>query len=564
MTQTTYQPQSAEPATLSYFYGPGISDITSVVTNVLTGVRDFMDTLSDKTRDSMAKISSTSSGMSSVVLCYAYGISAVALRYVYWLGVGTMQLLASVACCLFMLLPQIIVFGVVEVAGVAFTTIIKCIDIVYLKLRRVSQVCDRCHERFTLPVYLCPRCGKAHRNLMPNRYGALHHRCECGERLGSSVLAFSSLRRSLQRRRKPWQKPSVVWALLTLTFGHPRRSLQAICPNCLKSGRIERVQGSGSRSILIPVVGGESAGKTALITAYTHRLIESRLPKHGLESEFYSDEKKNMFGIMQQNYRQGTVQKTATVTVDEASSVFSLSFYIRGGKLKPQRLIQIYDIAGETFVTNQEHEQQRQYDHCDGIVLVIDPMSLPNAEALWGSQLASGDRSTISSARLEDVMSALNNNLRETTRLDRSGKLDTPLAVVLGKIDEAKGLIDRVGPGAVARLRRLNPELWANDDDAMDFLCRQFLVDMDMPEIVDLVAQNFKTSRFFAVSAIGHTAGDGSSFEPWNVDKVMDWIVSRSDPDLAREMHVQAFSNAVLPLREPAVGLFDQLMGQQR
>ena len=524
MTQTTNQPQSTEPASLSYFYGPGISDITSVVTGVLAGIRSSMDRLSDRTRDRMAK---TSSGVFSILV--------IAVRYMYWLAVATTQLLASVTFCLFMLLPQVAVFAVVEVVGLIFTNVVKCIDAVYLRLRRVSLVCDTCHERFTLPVYLCPNCGKSHKSLVPNRYGALHHRCECGERLASSVLVLRS----------------------------PRRNLQAICPNCLKSGRIEGVLGSGSRSILIPVVGGESAGKTALITAYAHHLIESRLPQHGLDSEFYNDEKKNMFGIMQQDYQQGTVQKTATVTVDDVSSVLSLSFYIRGGKLKPQRLMQIYDIAGETFVTNQEHEQQRQYDHCDGIVLVIDPMSLPNAEALWGSQLASGDRSTISSARLEDVMSALNNNLRETTRLDRSGKLDTPLAVVLSKIDEAKGLVDRMGPKAVARLRQLDPELWRNDDDAMDFLCRQFLVDMDMPEIVDLVSQNFKASRFFAVSAIGHTAGDGSSFEPQNVDMVMDWIMRCSDPELAEALGARTFSKAVLPLREPAVGLFDQLIGQQ-
>lgn len=524
-TQATTQAQSAEPASLSYFYGPGFSDIIKVVTKVLAGIRSSMNKLSYGTETRIDKFSEAG----------IFSILNVTFQYVYWLGAASMQLLASITFCLFMLLPQVIIFCLVEVIALILTNIVKFIDILYFKIRRVSLVCDTCHERYAMPVYLCPKCGETHKSLVPNRFGTLHHRCICGEKLPSSILVFKS----------------------------PRKSLDAICPNCLKSGRVQSVQGSGSRSILIPVVGGESAGKTALITAYTNNLFESRLPLHNLDSEFYSDEKKNMFATMQQDYQRGMVEKTRTETNNDVSSVRSFSFYIRGNKLKPQRLMQIYDIAGETFVENQEHEQQRQYKHSDGIVLVIDPMSLPNAEALWGSQLAAGDKSTISSARLEDVMSALNNNLHENTQISRKGKLDTPLAVVLSKIDEAEGLSDRMGAKAIARLRQLDPKLWSNDDDAMDFLCRQFLVDMDMPEIVDLITQNFKNSRFFAVSAIGHTAGDGSSFNPQNVDTVMDWIIRGSDSDLAEALGSRTFSKAVMPLQEPAIGLFDQLIGTQ-
>lgn len=511
-----------EPSKISYFYGPGVSDIKEVVAKVLDGIRTSTDDLAAKL--------SVKDRSSNVII----RMLAMAVRYVNWLATVVTLVLASVSFCLFMLLPQVVAFIIIELGGLAFTNIVKGVDILMLKLRRVSLVCDNCHSRYTLPVYICPSCGAKHPQLVPGRYGALHHTCDCGAKLASSLLVAKN----------------------------PRRDLDAICPNCWISGRESNVQGSGSRTILIPVVGGESAGKSALITAYAKDIIDTKAPAKGLTCEFYNDEKKLKYEAMSSNYDQGVVDKTATVTDSDMSSATSFSFYLAGPTLNPKRLIQLYDIAGETFVSNDEHEQQRQYEHCDGLVLVIDPLSLPQAEAQFGHELASGDRSAISSARLEDVMSALSNNLRETTKLNRKGQLDTPLAVVLSKVDEAPVLETRLGTGAADRLKAVDAEKFANSYDAMDFLCRQFLVDMDMADVVDIIEQDFKNSRFFAVSAIGHMAGDGTGFQPKNVDLVMDWIMSQSDPDLAKVLGAQQFSKNKLPVERPALGLYEQLIGQ--
>lgn len=512
-----------EPSRTSYYFGPGLADLRQVVSLALGNIKEFLYELAEKI-ESPHFMSKVHNGL----ILFIWWI----LSYVFWVGAAAMTLLAGVTFCIFMLIPQIVFFMVFDLVGIVGTGIFWAIDKVMLKLRRVSLVCNSCHTRFEIPIYICPSCGAKHQLLSPNVYGALHHTCTCGTRLASSLVVLKN----------------------------PRRSLAAICPNCWKSGREVPVQGAGSHTVCIPVVGGESAGKSAFITAYVKNLIDRDASAHGLKTSFYDDSKKSMYSAMTADYQNGTVKKTATVTRTDTSSAISFSFYLDGEKLKPRRLMQIYDIAGETFVSNSENEQQRQYEHCDGIVLVIDPMSLPKAQAIFGEQMDAGDQSAVSSASLEDVMNALNNDLRENTKIDKSGKLSTPLAVVLSKVDEAEGLDERFGSRAVMKVRAADTERFSDDFDLMDLLCRQFLVDMDMPEIVDLIEQNFKTSRFFAVSAIGHTAGNGSAFKPMNVTAVMSWILQNCDSSLANNLTMQTFSKARLPLERPVAGLYEELL----
>lgn len=509
----------SDPAKISYFYQQNWIDIKEIIYKFLYNTRESLNNLTDGIDDTRY-----SSQFFSVI--------KTIFAYIYWLSAAFIQLMVAISLFFFMVFPHIVIATLIDITAIAIIKILALIDFLLIHICRISYVCDFCHERYNNPIYICPTCNEKHFALKPNRYGGLHHKCTCGQVLPSSFLC-----------RK-----------------NPRHTLQSICPCCWKSGRETFIESDNSRTILIPIVGGESTGKTALITAYVKDLVSIRTPQHGLSVEFYNDDKQSMFNNMDSDYKRETVQKTATITNTSASSVLAMSLYVYGKNLNPKRLIQLYDIAGETFVSQQEHEKQNQYARCDGIVLVIDPMSLPQAKSMWSENLATGDLGTISSAKLEDVMSALNNNLRTITNIDRKNKLSTPIAIVINKIDESKDLQSRIGDEAIARLHALDPEKWNDEYDTMDFLCRQFLVDMDMPEIVDIIAQNFKTSRFFAVSAIGHTAGIGKSFAPKNVNTAIDWIIRQSDPTLANSLQAATFSKNTLPIETPAVGMADQLL----
>ena len=62
--------------------------------------------------------------------------------------------------------------------------------------------------------------------------------------------------------------------------------------------------------------------------------------------------------------------------VNAASSV-SFSFFVKHPEFSPERLVHVYDIAGEVFTDNNENEVQKQYEYCQGIVLIIDPFAIP-------------------------------------------------------------------------------------------------------------------------------------------------------------------------------------------
>lgn len=509
-----------EPSIVSYFYGPGFADIVKVVTTTKENIGKSIE-------DITLKAASKPTADSVFFL-----VPQVAIRYVYWLFSAVAMVIASAFICLAMLLPHVVGFVLIDTVGVVLSQIARFFDWTYFQIRKVSNVCDTCHNRFTIPVYVCDKCGAKHLALLPGKYGILHHTCQCGQKLACSVLD-----------RK-----------------HPRRDLQALCPFCYKAGREEAIRSGNSRAICIPVVGGASAGKSAFITAYAQSVIDGTAPRKGLNVRFYDDDRERMYQSMTAAYRSGVVEKTAAVTEQGRSSAISFSFFLEGQGLTPSRLMQILDIAGETFVDNTEHEQQNQYEHCEGIVLVIDPLSLPQFIALCSDDLDSGDRGSVSDARLEDVMNALRNNLQKTSDTDRNGRIRTPLAVVINKLDATPLLDQRIGDTAVREIMAADPETFNDPANATDFLCRQFLMDMDMGDVVGVIAQDFVNSRFFAVSSIGHTAGNGKGFEPHNVTDVIDWILDIQDPALGKVLDSRAYAKADLPVKEPAYGLFDQIL----
>ena len=509
-----------EPSQVSYFYGPGFADILRVVATTKTKVGQSIEDITNK---------AASKPVSSNIVVM---LLQTAVKYVYWLFSAGTMVIAATFICLAMLLPHVIGFILIDIVGIVFSQIARLFDWLYFQIRKVSNVCDTCHNRFAVPVYVCDQCGAKHLALLPGKYGILHHTCQCGHKLACSVLD-----------RK-----------------HPRRDLQALCPFCYKAGREESILSGNSRAICIPVVGGASAGKSAFITAYARYVIDDKAPKKGLNVRFYDADRERMYQAMIAAYRNGVVEKTATVTDQERSSAISFSFFLEGDGLVPSRLMQILDIAGETFVDNTEHEQQNQYEHCEGIVLVIDPLGIPQFTALCSDDLDSGDKGSISDARLEDVMNALRFNLQKTADTDRSGRIRTPLAVVINKIDATPLLDQRIGDTAVREVMAADPQTFNDPANTTDFLCRQFLMDMDMGDVVSIIAQDFLNSRFFSVSSMGHTAGNGKGFEPHNVSDVIDWILDIQDPALGKVLDSRSYAKADLPVKEPVYGLFDQIL----
>lgn len=464
-----------QPAKKSYFFGSGFKDIGTAI------------------RESWAKNAGTArtyyrnyqkSGMLSFQGIYNLfcAISVAVFGTVFFAAISAVMLA---------------VVSVLFVVVYAAFCLVWLFDRLYLVRNKIFVTCPICHTKSSIPVYICPGCGAKHTDLTPGKYGIFKRTCLCGEKLPT-------------------------------TFFSGRRKLRAICPECDRRGRRTRMNDRESRPLCVPVVGGRSVGKTAYITAFSKLFVDTVAPKNGIDVEIYSEEKKLIYMDIKDDFAAGSTRMTARSQDVNTPSAVAFSFFVKHPKLKPERLLHIYDIAGEVFTQNQENEVQKQYDYCHGIIFMVDPFGIPTVRARYGNLLPMKDRAGIGIADLNGIIDAFINKIREVTGLTDKQMSNVPLAVVIGKID-SPGLRDEFSNAQIEAMRKAQPGL--DYADAMDLLCRDFLSRNDMRSFVNAINMKFRVSRYFAVSAIGHTRDEGS-YHPRGVLEPMEWICQRADKEL--------------------------------
>lgn len=492
----------SQPAKKGYFFEKGFADIKNVIKETFSQIKESIDYHKDEV-DGSEKYE------------MAFHISVIVSLWVFG---GLISLLVSAAHC--------IVNFIIMLFYYMLFFVVLLIDRAYLTIKKISISCDECKEKYMYPIYVCPSCEAKHDRLTPSVYGAFRRTCNCGYVLPTSILSLKN----------------------------KRSDLKAYCPACERVGREHVVTSVESRPVCIPVIGGPSVGKSAFITAYANLFVDTVALDKDIEVDFYNSRTDGDFVEKKRFFRNGQIMKTAVETdVNRASSV-AFSFFIKHESLDPPRLVHIYDIAGESFLRGA-NETQKQYDYCDGFVLILDPFSIPEVMSRFGSQLNSTDLGGTSEERIDSMMENFVLTLENTTDLPRKKILSTPLAVVLNKVDEA-ALDLIIGDAAAAKAMSAHPAVFTDVYDTMDFLCREFLRKVDMGDVLAHIQQNFKNTRFFASSAIGHTLNEGR-YNPHNVVEVFDWIFSSSaDKKLASLITSTKFKNRKLPI-ESNVELVD-------
>jgi len=411
------------------------------------------------------------------------------------------------------LLNIIIVLVLMVVVYIGFS-IIWLVDRIYLVRKKIFTACHECKEKSLIPTYICPKCGAKHTNLTPGVYGILKRTCVgedpnsyCGEKLPT-------------------------------TFFNGRRNLKAICPHCSTS-----LSDRESVPICIPIVGGRSVGKTAFITAFSKEFIDEIAPAKSWEIEFYNENKKNIYKEIEQDYLSGSTRMTdRPQDINKASSV-SFSFFVKGEPFKPERLIHVYDIAGEVFTDNSENEIQKQYEYCQGIVLMIDPFAIPSVRHRCEDKLAPEDVAGIGKADINGIVDSFLNKLREVTGLSDKKMSSVPLAVVISKIDSAK-LDTEIGNAAVKIKMSLFPDKFTDYYDTQDYLCRNFLKENGMESFLNNIDLKFKDNRFFSCTAIGHTRDKGQ-YNPQGVLPPMQWLFGKADSKMFQTWNDVKFNKKV-------------------
>ena len=489
-----------EPAELNYWLDKGFVDLGATIRESLTmdlgAVLSLLSTMS-------GKVKATSSIIFKIIFIVFYLASA-----------ASVLVFGTIVTLLLSFVHSLVIFAVMA-AMYVLLGIAKAADAAYRRALKVSFACDQCRNIFRQPGYVCPSCGRLHARLRPNVYGIFYHRCICGQTLPSTFFSVT-------------KGPSGE----TLR----RTSLEQRCPN----PRCARHLGAGeARTVSVSVVGSRSVGKTTYLAALAHLLVDVLPGTSGYSTSFLDDEKEKMFLDLERDYSNDLIEMTKESADLDAPSAFSLSFYVEKPGMNPNRLLHLYDVAGETFFKSEEHEAQLQYAYGDGVVLLVDPLSIPDVADEILDDLPAKDSAVAAREHPDTVLSNFIGKVRHVSRISQKERISLPVAVVLNKAD-LPGLREYFSKVSRSIYRGQNPDCPECDVD--DALVREFLLSHDMGNFLATLESNFKTYRFFSVSSSRpkRTTSSGPAEEPSErLGTPFAWLMACSDPTLANELGLE-------------------------
>lgn len=341
---------------------------------------------------------------------------------------------------------------------------------------RVEQHCPYCYNTFKLPRFKCPHCGEIHEQLVPARSGLLFARCSCGHFLPCAVLS-------------------------------KRDRLDPVCPKCDRDLAV-----SNAKEFSIQVIGGDSAGKTAFISAFQHLYRDSI----DMEKCAIHGEPKDTFDSIEAMFRNGCTEPSSPSEVIPYTLVHQL------GLSAGQSLV-FYDIPDEVLLSEEYERNPLNFGFSDGIVVIIDPLSVQSVRNECG-KLDAGSVSGSSQDNSESIVIHFITKFSEISGRAARKMSGIPVAVLVAKSD-VKGIKDKIGPTKIKSAFRADPARYHNSVEvAADDICRQYLADIGLSNILNNLDAVFSMVRCFPISSIGHTARRGHPFEPYGVIEPIAWI----------------------------------------
>ncbi len=367
------------------------------------------------------------------------------------------------------------------------------IERIYMFFRGIFVVCPFCHEKYDLPYYLCPNCKIVHTRLIPSSYGILKRTCQCGHELPTA-------------------------------FFNGRNKFEARCPIPRCSRTIETQE---TKPICIPVIGGPSVGKTCVLFAATHDLIETTAPKYSWKIRFLNQQNEDIYERVLQNFNQGVVPaKTVELTP------VAFNFFVGSSRWSPEKIVYLYDSAGESFQNSDDLVSHKFYGYLHGFLFIIDPFSIPELLYEYESNLKLyGTQIKPSDLMLEDCFDTMLINLEKNHKIRRDQQINKPCAVVINKID-AFDLEYRIGESAAKSLMIKDPKI-KSMEEAVNRLCEELFMEWELGNVLRKLKHKFKTYRFFTCSALGHLPDNTKQpFQPYRVTEPLMWLLGQADKDM--------------------------------
>ena len=340
----------------------------------------------------------------------------------------------------------------------------KAGDVVRRRRLRATVKCPHppCYGESSLPGYRCsnPECAVVHWTMLPGPLGLRHRRCGCGQVLPNTVSGAA-------------------------------RRLQPVCPYCQRNLPV----GGGIRqTVQIAVIGSVCAGKSRLLSAMTVTL-ETALGSVGGTLTPLAEQSAAFRATARAQLRQ---QSPTPKTQYEPPVGLPFAISLRSNQIEAQ----VMDVAGEAFSTWDDTAKLRYLDNADGLIMVVDPLALPDVYDVFRRSPLYGTVKLVTDDQ-EDAYAAAIDRLRaDQVHTEKRG-----LAVVLTKGDILMQLSagEQIDPTSSASIRQ-----WLLDNGA-DLMVRRF--DKDFREVS------------FFVSDAKDPRDIRDPLSPW---RSFDWLLKES------------------------------------
>jgi hypothetical protein len=377
----------AQPARPQYFYGPAQFDLRRTAALCRRRGRELVDGALRATSERWFTESESSGSPLIRRPCGAVLYAGVLLGAALDLPAAALLLaLYATGLC-------------VAIAAVhATATALRLLDraVLWAKDLHRGMICPHCYEHVEYPWYRCPEptCREPHTDIRQARYGVWRRRCRCGARLPALLLTGAY-------------------------------RLAANCPYC---GKPMSDDTGLAREVVLPMVGGTSAGKTHLMAAMLMALVEAAERGGRAVTLADSDTRRQYAYLRSALAQRGHVRGTSR------ELPHSHALMLGGGR--EQRLVHIFDAAGEHYISREGADALRYAADARTVVFVLDPMAVP---AFWDG-LTEADRAALDPANASPVDPHLVFQQTVRAMLGMGAALDrSRLAVAVSKADLTGG-----------------------------------------------------------------------------------------------------------------------------
>lgn len=443
----------------SYFFGPGYASLIKTIREaakdnikMIKNIRTWIDEHSDGTFQGLC--------LSLIGWCYLI-FATISIIFVGC----SVTFLCSAVHLTFMSVVMMVVYVLFSVIWIT--------DRIALYKRRINSDCHKCHERYTVPAFVCPDCKRMHTKLVPSAYGILHHVCKCGKEL-------------------------------PCTFFNGRDQLQAVCPRCSdEEHKIFIRLHSNVHPISIQLVGALGAGKSVYLASAIIKFMETLSVCADIK---VSETDKIKSDSLRKIYSTGHSSHT------NAKNAVMYPVQISSPRLETDRLLSFYDIGGEFFMNAERGGTVAMVhlNYADGLLFLIDACKLKNS-----------NNNTLEQDEI--IVNSLVNYMDGIGTKRNGGKFAIPFMVLFSKSDEIDELQDNFGQGSSVTYTPTE----------RDEKCKSLIISRSN-NLMTTIESNFSEVHYYAISAAGGEMRHSHELNPWpNILTPIHDIIKLNDKELA-------------------------------